>query len=306
MHRSGTIAVLCVVITAGVLTGISFCGAVNRQSSSQGTDRAGARSSTADSERLESGAVLSELATSYTSITSVDDLTLLLEASIRTNSVVGAPELEHVDGALEHVSQMLWARFYQSDAEVYRAWRISNAYETPSTDRLANLRLYRHAGLKADDPPPTDWFTAIWSHSVASSKRPDALSSVAFATSVVSGVLTSKIPIDPTLGHVRPFPHLLPTKSTDDVTSGLAAQQLGSGWPFWLPPVRVLDRISRPGTHIVEVRVVPVFTSGEQASAAAISFVLARDPTTERWWIVQFYVFDVFAPSTAHINGHLL
>ncbi len=257
-----------------------------------------------------SGELLSELARSHVAIASPDDLTKFLgEAQRQSLSPDIKADSATVDRALEHVSQAVWNGFFQADAETYRAWRLSKGYEAPSEDRAANLRLRSDAGLKPDAPSPPDWFAAITAHRASSFRPPIGFSDVRYATLVVVGTLQETIPVDPELGHVRPFSLLPGSGITDEVTTGFGAQQIGSGWPFWYPPQHVLERISKPGTQIVEVRMVPVFTKsgkGGDASAAALSFVLARDPKTDTWWIVQYYVYDVFAPSTGNLNGHLL
>lgn len=258
-----------------------------------------------------SGELLSELARSHVAIASPDDLAKFLGEAQRQSM---SPEIKadgaSVDRALEHVSQAVWNAFFQADAEAYRAWRLSNGYEGPSEDRAANMLLRRQAGLKPDAPSPQDWFAAITAHRGSSFEPPTGFSDVRYATLVVVGTLREPIPVDPELGHVRPFLSLLRDGISDEVTSGLAPQQSGSGWPFWFPPQHVLERISKPGTRLIEVRIVPVVSksgkAGGDVSAAALSFVLARDPKTDTWWIVQFYVYDVFAPSTGNLNGHLL
>ncbi len=71
------------------------------------------------------------------------------------------------------------------------------------------------------------------------------------------------------------------SQKLDDVTSGLASQQSGNGWPFWLPPQTVLARIVKSGTQIIEVRVIPVFAKNADVSVAALTLILARDPSTD-------------------------
>ncbi len=311
-----TRSIILVVVLGSILLGILATIAIYRGAAGGGTS--GERTSESVSETAgekakprASGELLSELARSHVAIASHDDLAKFL-AGAQRQSLSRDIEADSatVDRALEHVSQAMWNGFFQADAETYRAWRLSKGYEGPSEDRAANMMLRRDAGLKPDASSPPDWFAAITAHRASSFRPPIGFSDVRYATLVVVGTLQETIPVDPELGHVRPFSLLPGSGIADDVTTGLAAQQIGSGWPFWFPPQHVLERISKPGTQIVEVRMVPVFTKsgkeGGDASAAALSFVLARDPKTDTWWIVQYYVYDVFAPSTGNLNGHLL
>ena len=68
----------------------------------------------------------------------------------------------------------------------------------------------------------------------------------------------------------------------------------------------MLARIAKPGTQIIEVRVIPVFAKNADVSAAALTLILARDPSTDTWWIVQFYILDVYALRTVKLNRHLI
>jgi hypothetical protein len=296
--------IIAVVLLAGIVSGIIFYSAA---SPGKDADHNLAGSPGVSSRSTESGVVLSELARSKVAITSQDQLaTELTRASRRSLTPHVDANSSDINDALKHVSELLWYRFYRQDSEGYRSWRMSHGYEPPSADRSAAMNMRADAGLHANDASPVDWYSTIWSRRVAGSRQPVGLSDAENASVVVTGILKEPVPIDPALAHVRPFPHLLSKGTTDKVTFELSKQRVGSGWPFWLPPQHVLERISRPGTQIVEVRVVPIFADNDGDTAAALSLVLARDATTGSWWIVQFFAFDLSAPGTAYINAHLL
>ena len=141
MHRRTKVIIILANALSGLLASISFFRAARSDEVEgvQSNDADADQSSTLQSDKLVSGVLLSQLARSKLAITSPEDLSrFLTKAPRRSVSPSVDTEAHAVDRALEHVSQLLWYRFFQDDPEVYHSRRVSKGYEPPSADRAAN------------------------------------------------------------------------------------------------------------------------------------------------------------------------
>lgn len=299
MRQRNYIVILATVLAGAVATVVLFRSATPAQSNGP----------SAHSNDTARSSVLSGLAQTSVTVATQGDILDHLRETVVSARIEGTSasdfDTAQIDNALVHASEAIWRRFYQSDPEVYREWRVRARYQTPSDERAVAAGLRFDAGLKASDPAPDDWFIAIWSKWISSVPRPSGLSGVPGATQILAGTLHEALPVDPLLGHTRAFPSLVQQQSTNEVSRALATGQLGAGWPFWLPPSDVLARLARPGTKLVEVRFIPVFVEPSR-SVGAMSLMLARDELTGSWWIVQFWIYDLETSVKAGLNGHLL
>jgi hypothetical protein len=304
-----TVIIAVVTIVAAIVAAVVFIGPYRAASTPPGSGAAGGD---------DAPSILPKLAARGTPITSSATLKEHMRAAERVRVPASAPagvapaaSLTDVDiaAALDHLADALWYRLFQSDFAAYENWRTGHGYRQPSAQRVArdpSLRasLRGQARLAPEYPDPDNWCAAIWSASGASLPRPDAVSSVQYATQVFTGTLPQRVEIDPILGNTRAFPSLIQlSPQADSITATFADTIIGQGWPIWAPPRDVLARVSTPGTALVEVRVTPIFTDGSPR-AGSISVLMAHDRATKSWWIVQFWMYDVDASNESGFGAY--
>ncbi|MBY0308992.1 MAG: hypothetical protein K2Q09_09645 [Phycisphaerales bacterium] len=203
---------------------------------------------------------------------------------------------------VEHVAQAVWLRYSRGDGPAYAKWRTEYGYRGPTParvgeDPLLRNSLLRQAGLPKEATDPSDWFQAIWDAHVSKKPRAVGVSSVSGANLAAVGLLASGVKVDPAAGPLEPFPRQAAGSSElPPVIAHVLAKRSGQGWPFWQPPPDVQQRLARRGTPLLEV--VTTLTSPNSADdrpnrADTLGTLAAFDAQTGKWWIVQFWIYNI-------------
>ncbi|MBY0307414.1 MAG: hypothetical protein K2Q09_01605 [Phycisphaerales bacterium] len=242
----------------------------------------------------------SKLGDQWRVVDSAAELTRAIESGLRVNLEPDVPVSEQdVAAAVKHVAQSVWLQFQGQGAEAYLAWKSAYGY-VPTGQARVNADPMWHASVRdtlqlgKDAPDPQDWAGAFWSATERSRAPFRGVSTVEGANCVLVGRLRTSIPFDPVTGFRGAFPALLPSARVESLTFGeIQRARNGQGWPFFLAPPGVGERIGRAGTPLVEVVCSCVFPFNGVLAGDTLGTVVAQDGATRKWWIVQFRVYNV-------------